>query len=89
MVMVQTSFRTRQTPNRSRTAAASRTQRAETPLFQAFLRLSFSKVSDGLCIKDTATIDDTCSTGNFLTNTNNDRIVKIERGNAKYMGVNA
>jgi hypothetical protein len=41
------------------------------------------------CIKlDTAT-DDTCGTDDFLTNTNNDRIVKVECGNAKYMEVNA
>lgn len=37
----------------------------------------------------TTAADDTCGTDNFLTNTNNDRIVKVERGNAKYMEVNA
>lgn len=41
------------------------------------------------CIKDRVLLDDTCGTDNFLTNTNNDRIVKAERGNAKYMEVNA
>lgn len=41
------------------------------------------------CIKDSVLLDDTCGTDNFLTNTNNDRIVKVERGNAKYMEVNA
>lgn len=41
------------------------------------------------CIKDRVLLDDTCGEGNFLTNTNNDRIVKVERGNAKYREVNA
>lgn len=41
------------------------------------------------CIKDRVLIGDTCGTGDFLTNTNNDRIVTAERGNAKYMEVNA
>jgi hypothetical protein len=41
------------------------------------------------CIKDRVLLDDTCSTDDFLINTNNDRIVKVERGNAKYMEVNA
>lgn len=89
MAMAQTAFRTRPALTRSRTAAGSRMQRAEMPLFQAFLRPSSEKVTDGLCIKDTTTIDDTCGTDNFLTNTDNDRIVKVERGNAKYMEVNA
>jgi len=59
------------------------------PLFQVFLRPSSAKVTDGHCIKDATTIDDTCGTRNFLINTNNDRIVKVERENAKYMEVNA
>jgi hypothetical protein len=58
-------------------------------LFQAFLRSSSVKVTDGLCIKDTNMIDDTCGTDDFLINSSNDRIVKVERENAKYMEVNA
>lgn len=88
MAIAQIAFRTRRTSNRSRLAAASKAQRAEMPLFQAFLRPSSVKVTDGLCIKDSTTIDDICGTDNFWTNTNNDRIVKVERGNAKYMEVN-
>ena len=45
--------------------------------------------TDGHCIKDVTTIDGICSTGNSLTNTNDGRVVKVECGNAKYMGVNA
>lgn len=41
------------------------------------------------CIKDRVLLDDTCGDVDFLTNTNNDRIVKAERGNVKYMEVNA
>ena len=41
------------------------------------------------CIKDRVLLDDTCGDVDFLTNTNNDRIVKVERGNAKYMEVDA
>lgn len=89
MAMAQTAFRTRRALNRSRLAAASRSQRAEMPLFQAFLRPSSVKFTDWICIKDATTIDDICGTDNFLTNTNNARIVKVERGNAKYMEVNA
>lgn len=89
MAMAQTAFKTKTALNHSRSVAANRMRRAEMPLFQAFLRSSSSKVTDGLCIKDATTIDDTCGTDNFLTNTNNDRIVKAERGNAKYMEVNA
>lgn len=40
------------------------------------------------CIKDRVLLDDTCGDVDFLTNTNDDRIVKVERGNAKYMEVN-
>jgi len=89
MAMVHTAFRTRWALNCDRLAAANRTWRAEMLLFQAFLRPPSEKVTDGLCIKDSTTIDDTCGTDNFLTNTNNGRIVKAERGNAKYMEVNA
>jgi hypothetical protein len=39
----------------------------EMPLFQAFLRPSSSKVTDGLCIKDSTTIDPTCGSGYFLS----------------------
>ncbi len=69
MAMTQTAFKTRQALNRGRTVAASRSQRAEMPLFQAFLRPSSAKVTDGLCIKDTTTIDPACGSGNFLTET--------------------
>ena len=58
MAMVQTAFRTRAAYYRHCAAVASRTQRAEIPLFQAFLRPSSVKVTDGLCIKDDTTIDD-------------------------------
>lgn len=67
MAMAQTAFRTRLALNRHRMAAVNRTQRAEMPLFQAFLRPSSSKVTDGLCIKVTTTIDPACESGNFLT----------------------
>ncbi len=89
MAMAQTAFRTRPTYYRHSTAAARRSQRAEMPLFQAFLRPSSVKVTDGLCIKDATTIDGICSTGNSLTNANDGRVVKVECGNAKYMEVNA
>lgn len=67
--MAQTAFRTRPALNRHSTVAARRSQRAEMPLFQAFLRPSFIKVTEGLCIKDTTTIDPACGSGNFLTET--------------------
>ena len=57
MAMAQTDFRTRPTFYRHSTAAARHSQRAEMPLFQASLRPSFAKVSDGLCIKGATTID--------------------------------
>ncbi len=66
MAMAQTAFRTRPAFNRHHTAVASQSQRAEMPLFQAFLRPSSSKVTDGLCIKDATTIDFACGTGGFL-----------------------
>lgn len=69
MAMAQTAFKTRWALNRSRSAAASEMQRAEMPLFQAFLRPSSVKVTDGLCIKDSTTIDPACGSGNFLTET--------------------
>ena len=89
MAMAQTAFRTRPAYYRHSTAAARRTQRAEMPLFQAFLRPSSGEVTDRLCIKDATTIDGICSTGNSLTNANDGRVVKVECGNAKYMEVNA
>ena len=89
MAMAQTAFRTRPPYYRHSTAAARQSQRAEMPLFQAFLRPSSVKVTDGLCIKDSTTIDEICSTGNSLTNTNDGRVVKVECGNAKYVEVNA
>ena len=58
MAMAQTAFRARPSYHRHRSAAARRMQRAETPLFQAFLRPSSVKVTDGLCIKDATTIDE-------------------------------
>jgi hypothetical protein len=48
MAMAQTAFRTTRALNRSHVAEASRMQRAEMPLFQAFLCLSSAKVTDGL-----------------------------------------
>ena len=66
MAMAQTAFRTRRAMNRNRMAAASGTWRAEMPLFQAFLRPSSEKDTDGLCIKDTTTIDPCCLTGSTL-----------------------
>lgn len=41
------------------------------------------------CINLDPATDAPCGTSDFLINTNNDRIVKVERGNAKYMEVNA
>lgn len=66
MAMAQTAFRTRLAFYHHRTAVASRMQRAEMPLFQAFLRPSSSKVTDGLCIKDTTTIDSCCGSGGMF-----------------------
>lgn len=66
MAMAQTVFRARPALNRYRTVATNEAKRAEMPLFQAFLRPSSTKVTDGLCIKDTTTIDPACGTGGFL-----------------------
>lgn len=66
MAMAQTAFRTKPTLNRHSTAAVRRSQRAEMPLFQAFLRPSSAKVTDGLCIKDTTTIDPCCGSGGMF-----------------------
>lgn len=65
--MAQTAFRTRPAFYRHSIAAAKRSRRAEAPLFQAFLRPSSVKVTDGLCIKDTTTIDIVCGTGGILS----------------------
>lgn len=89
MAMAQTAYRTRPAFYRRSIAATKWSRRAETPLFQVFSRPSSVKVTDGLCIKDSTKIDEICSTGNSLTNTNDGRVVKVECGNAKYMGVNA
>ena len=89
MAMAQTAYRTRPALRKTSVKTAGRSRRAETPLFQTFLRLSSVKVTDGLCIKDATTIDGICSTGNSLTNANDGRVVKVECGNAKYMEVNA
>ena len=89
MAMVQTAYQTKPALYHYRTAVGNKVRREEMPLFQAFLCPSSVKVTDGLCIKDTTTIDGICSIGNSLTNTNDGRVVKVECGNAKYMGVNA
>ena len=57
MAMAHTAFRARPAFYRHSTAAARRSQRAEMPLFQAFLRPSSAKVTDGLCIKDATMIE--------------------------------
>lgn len=62
MAMAQTAFRARPALNRHIMAEERRMKRAEIPLFQAFLRPSSAKVTDGLCIKDATTIDPTCGT---------------------------
>ena len=69
MAMAQTAFRTRLALYRHSTAAARRSQRAKMPLFQAFLRPSSAKVTDGLCIKDATTIDPANGLVNFLLET--------------------
>lgn len=67
MAMAQTAYRTRPALCKTATTAAGKSHKAETPLFQAFLRPSSVKVTDGLCIKDATTIDPACGSGNFLT----------------------
>lgn len=95
MAMAQTAFRTRPAFYRHSTAAARWSQRAEMPLFQAFLRPSSSKVTDGLCIKDATTIDLACGSGNFLTETylslrrlENEAIETIQNGQATFVFLN-
>ena len=66
MAMTQTVFRTRPASYRVRTAEARRTQRAEMPLFQAFLRLPLLETTEGLCIKDGTTIDPCSGSGHIL-----------------------
>ena len=69
MAMAQTAYRTRTAYYRHSTAAASWTQRAEMPLFQAFLRPSSVIVTDRLCIKTVTTIDPAYGSVNFLLET--------------------
>ena len=57
MAMVQTVFRTRTTSYCHSSATVSQSHRAEMSLFQAFLRPSFMKIIDWLCIKDGTTIE--------------------------------
>ena len=66
MAMAHTAFRARPAFYRHSTAAARRSQRAEMPLFQAFLRPSSAKVTDGLCIKDATMIDPACGSGGMF-----------------------
>ena len=58
-------------------------------IFWAFHRHWSAFARKAHCIEDSILLDDTCGTGDFLINTNNDRIVKVERGNTKYMEMNA
>ena len=66
MEMAQTAFRTRPAFRRTMTTAADRSRRAKAPLFQASLRPSSVKVTDGLCIKDATTIDPACGSGGMF-----------------------
>lgn len=61
MAMAQTAFRARLALDCHGTAEVRRTQRVETSLFQAFLRPSSEKTTDGHCIKDATTIEE-CKT---------------------------
>jgi hypothetical protein len=90
MAMTQTAFRTRRALNRSRTTVASRAQRAEMPLFQAFLRPSSVKVTDGLCIKDTTMIDYSCGSGHkrISADPTEQRIRELEKENAELKHAN-
>ena len=67
MATAQAAFRTRPAFSRHSTAAARRSRRVEMPLFQAFLRPSSAKVTDGLCIKDATTIDGACGIDGMIT----------------------
>ena len=55
----------------------------KSPEIKPFYRYRSTFVGKAHCIKDRVLLDDTCGAGNFLTNTNNDWIVRVERGNAK------
>ena len=57
MAMVQTAYQTKSALYHYRTAVGNKVRREEMSLFQAFLLPSFLKVTDGLCIKDSTTID--------------------------------
>ena len=78
MAMAQTAYRTRPALGRASVMGTGRSHRAETPLFQAFLRPSSVKVTHGLCIKDSTTIDPTSGSGSLLIN--------ISKAVAKHMG---
>lgn len=78
MAMAQTAFRARPSYYRHNTTAAGRSQRADMPLFQAFLRPSSVKVTDGHCIKDATTIDDTCGSGGFLVSKKSSEVIWSE-----------
>ena len=78
MAMAHTAFRARPAFYRHSTAAARRSQRAEMPLFQAFLRPSSAKVTDGLCIKDATTIDPAYGSVIFLLETYILRLLEYE-----------
>ena len=69
MAMAQTAYGTRPAFRRTSVKAAGRSRRAEMPLFQAFLRPSSVKVTDGLCIKDATTIDPAYGSVIFLLET--------------------
>ena len=69
MAMAQTAFRARPAFYRHSTVAARRTRRAEMSLFQAFLRPSSEKVTDGLCTKDATTIGPAYGSVIFLLET--------------------
>lgn len=69
MAMANTAFKTRTASYRHSMAATGRLQRAEKPLFQAFLRPSFVKTTDRHCIKVTTTIDITYRGGQLLIET--------------------
>lgn len=51
MAMAQIAYQTRTAFHDATVSTAKRSRRAKTPLFQAFLRPSCLKTTDGLCIK--------------------------------------
>lgn len=60
---VQSAFRA---SSRLRARAFRVSRNAKTPLFQAFLRSSLVRVTDGRCIKDGTPIDPPCGTGGII-----------------------